>query len=249
MDSTAASLPRALVADDNPTNRLVAGGLMRKLGYRVDEVEDGAQAAELGGSGVYEVILMDLNMPIVDGFDAMRLIRDQEQWAGHPRSRIFAVTAWVTRESRQRANECGADRFLPKPLTVEALREAIEQTAPALRESGEAHPAPGTLEVAHLADIGGEELVQEALTTYLEHSRGLFERFDQVPPEDTREIGEIAHNLKGSSLAIGASDLARVAADLERRARSGDLEALSELRDELDQIARAVWQAAERRLG
>lgn len=249
MDFTAAPPPRALVADDNPTNRLVAGGLMRKLGYRVDEVEDGARAAELGGSGVYEVILMDLNMPVVDGFDATRLIRDQERWEGHSRSLIFAVTAWVTRESRQRANECGADRFLPKPLTLDALREAIAQTRPDGAASAEAQDAAGTLEVSHLADIGGEELVQQALATYLEHSRGLFERFDRVPAEDTHEIGEIAHNLKGSSLAIGAADLARAAAELERRARSGDLEALAEMREELGRFAAAVWSAAERRLG
>jgi signal transduction histidine kinase/CheY-like chemotaxis protein len=113
---------RILLAEDDPANRRAATLLLDRLGHRVDAVVDGAEAAEAALRDEYDLVLMDLHMPNVDGLTATRLIR-----AGRPGTRplIVALTASITEENRVACREAGMDGFLPKPIEPERLARAL----------------------------------------------------------------------------------------------------------------------------
>ncbi len=123
---------RILVAEDNAINRLVAVGLLQNLGYAVQTVEDGRQAVEAVGREDYDLVLMDLHMPELDGFAATAAIREREG-AGR-RLPIVAVTADALEGDREKSRAAGMDDHLAKPLTPERLAEVLERwTAPGRR--------------------------------------------------------------------------------------------------------------------
>ncbi len=117
--------PLVLLVDDNLVNRKVASRLLAKLNCRVEQAENGRQAVEMVQQGDYDLILMDCHMPILDGYQATREIRNLDTpAAGTP---IVALTASVLPEDQERCRQAGMDDFLPKPLKQAALAEAIER--------------------------------------------------------------------------------------------------------------------------
>ncbi len=116
---------RLLVAEDNDINRLLSEAMLRKLGHVPVMVADGELAVEEATNGSYDAILMDLHMPGLDGFQAIAKIREAEKASGHPPVPILIVTADVMKDARDRATAVGAAGYLTKPLSVEALSEAI----------------------------------------------------------------------------------------------------------------------------
>jgi len=115
---------RVLVAEDNEVNRRVAKRLLERLGCAVETVTDGAQAVRSLSLQPYDLVLMDAHMPVMDGFEATRKIREQEG-AGGRRVRIVALTASATVEDRDRCLAAGMDGFLTKPVTLDTLRDAL----------------------------------------------------------------------------------------------------------------------------
>ncbi len=116
---------RVLVVDDNPINRKVASALLRKLGCEVDVADDGHAAADMCAHTRYSVVLMDCQMPLMDGYAAANMIRSRETNAF--RTRIIGVSASTEPETRTRCLEAGMDGYLPKPLTALTLRRLIEE--------------------------------------------------------------------------------------------------------------------------
>ncbi|WP_428672916.1 ATP-binding protein [Roseibium sp.] len=116
---------RLLVAEDNDINRLLSEAMLRKLGHVPVMVVDGEAAVEEAASGSYDAILMDLHMPGLDGFQAIGKIREAEKAGGRAPVPILIVTADVMKDARDKATEVGAAGYLTKPLSVEALSEAI----------------------------------------------------------------------------------------------------------------------------
>ncbi|MCA9649397.1 MAG: response regulator [Myxococcales bacterium] len=119
-----------LVVDDNAINRRVMAGMLERLGYAVDTVDDGQQAVERTRDTAYPLILMDCYMPIMDGYQATRIIRERD---GH-RSRIIGVTADALVDARKRCLDAGMDDYLPKPVSLQLLGERLGRAAA---------PAPG----------------------------------------------------------------------------------------------------------
>jgi CheY-like chemotaxis protein len=117
---------RVLVVEDNPINRLVAAGLLEGLGYTVHTVEDGRQAVGAVGREAYDLVLMDLHMPELDGFAATAAIREQEQEAGR-RLPIVALTADALAGDAERSRAAGMDDHLTKPLSRERLAAVLER--------------------------------------------------------------------------------------------------------------------------
>jgi CheY-like chemotaxis protein len=134
----AARIPlKVLVAEDNVVNQRVASLMLQRLGYQPDIVSDGAKAVEAARSCRYDVILMDMQMPELDGLDATRAIR---ALGGEVReTRIVALTANAMDEDRRRCLEAGMDDFLSKPLSARDLREALERCG-----TERAAPSPST---------------------------------------------------------------------------------------------------------
>jgi CheY-like chemotaxis protein len=119
---------RILVAEDNAINRLVAVGMLESLGYAVQAVETGRQAVEVVRAESYDLVLMDLHMPELDGFAATAAIRQQEQAAGQKRCLpIVALTADALPADVEKSRAVGIDDYLTKPLTVERLAAVVER--------------------------------------------------------------------------------------------------------------------------
>lgn len=113
-----------LVVDDSDINQRVISLMLKKLGHQADIAENGAEAVEALENRYYDLVLMDIEMPLMDGFEATRIIR--QRW--HQNPKIIAVTALA--DCRDACLEAGADDFLPKPLRIEELRESIRYHIP-----------------------------------------------------------------------------------------------------------------------
>jgi len=120
---------RVLLAEDNPVNQLVARQMLARLGYEVDVVANGELALEALARGHYALVLMDCQMPVMDGYDAARAVRERERAAGAARrTPILAVTANAMQGDRELCLQAGMDDYLSKPVTLERLEQAIART-------------------------------------------------------------------------------------------------------------------------
>lgn len=113
-----------LVVEDNPINQKVLATLLRKRGYEVDVANDGAQAVQCAAEKSYGLIFMDLQMPVLDGLEAARLIRS---FAGCTQPPIIAVTAYTLNGEQERCLEAGMNGYLPKPVDSQKLFDCVEK--------------------------------------------------------------------------------------------------------------------------
>lgn len=140
---------RVLVADDHPVNRRVAQTILRKAGYRVDTVDDGPDALQAVEAGDYHVLLLDLHMPGMDGYDVVRAIRAREdERRALP---VIALTADAMADTRERCLAAGMDDFVPKPFEKSRLLAAVAGAVP--EGAGEAPPPLGTSEAESSASF------------------------------------------------------------------------------------------------
>jgi CheY-like chemotaxis protein len=116
---------RLLAAEDNPTNQQVLAAVMESLGIEIDIVPDGQQAVDAWRSGAYDLILMDIQMPVMDGIDAARKIREAERVDGRRRTPIVALTANALSHQVEEYLAVGMDGHVPKPIEIAKLYEAI----------------------------------------------------------------------------------------------------------------------------
>ena len=144
---------RVLLAEDNPTNRHVATRMLTRMGHAVDAVEDGVQAIAAATKIHYDVILMDMMMPEVDGIAATRAIRAAAP--PHRDTVIIGVTANTLASDRDACEAAGMDGFVSKPVTLERLRAALEQTT--RRDAPTAEPgAPTAMDTTFLRQLAEE---------------------------------------------------------------------------------------------
>lgn len=213
--------PRILVVEDHPVNQAVATGLLRKLGCEhVDVANDGSEAVQMAADGRYELILMDCQMPVMDGYEATRRLRE----AGC-RSQIVAVTASVSRGARERCLAAGMDEYVSKPIDIAKLQEILAQCEAA----ASAAPAPA-FSTAPLAERfgGDEELVAVAIESFRSNTPQTLRKLGAaVAATDRGQVGLLAHSIKGAGLMICADEVAAVAAELERSASAGAPQELS----------------------
>lgn len=243
-----------LVVEDNDVNQLVAVGTLRALGYTSEVAADGAEAAARVMPGRFDAVLMDLQMPRLDGFAATRLIRQAEP----PGSRvpIIALTASAVAGERERCLAAGMTGFLVKPVGVDALgrvlREALGRPpattagagpdAPANRPlplSLEGRPAGPTLDPARLAELaemgaGALPLIERAIENFVAAAGDHLEALRRaLETGDTNVLRSAAHQLKGSAANLGAVRVAQLALGVEHRADAADLDGTALLLDEL----------------
>ncbi len=126
---------RILVAEDNPVNQRVVSHMLSKLGYRCDIASNGKEAVEMLAQLPYDLVLMDCQMPEMDGYMATRSIREREEQGGH-HTPIIAMTANAMREDRARCLDAGMDGFIPKPIALEELETAMECWIPSAVKPG-----------------------------------------------------------------------------------------------------------------
>lgn len=213
---------RVLVVEDHRVNLLVATKMLARLGYPPVTARNGLEALERLEQEPFDLVLMDVQMPQMDGLEATRLIRSR----GYGGPRVVGLTASAGVEDRRRCLAAGMDDYLSKPVRLETLRAMIERTF--------ADRSPlDSMQLKRLIDAGGArrpELWKELLTVYLEDAPGLLERTCQALEEGDRALASgAAHALKGAALNVGAQPLARVCAEIEARSQGeGDLAPLAE---------------------
>ncbi len=228
---------RVLVADDNPVNREVAVEALGRLGVtRVVTVEDGYRALEAARENAFDLILMDGSMPVLDGFDAARAIRQWEAAQGTPRTAIVAATAHVVGTAAEAWREAGMDGVLLKPFTLTDLARTL---AAALGEAGTVvgdagtEPAPGTepagapaalldpdtvASLAEMAEGSGSAFVERVLGLFSTHGPDGLSAL-RAAGDDAEAAARAAHGLKSMSLNVGAAALAAHLRDIEHAAR------------------------------
>lgn len=228
---------KLLVAEDNPVNTRLVTVMLDKLGYRADMVGSGVEAVAALAQRAYDVVLMDVQMPEMDGVEATRRIRADPNVRDQPY--IIAVTANVLYEDRQSYVQAGMDEFLGKPFTMDDLEVALNQ---AMRARGgsraEKVPAlPAAPNVAQLLDRERYEeikmLTDEAgadvfsgLVRGLEKDLNGFEAglAGWLAQGDGQGLMRAAHSLKGSSHSLGAQALGDFFAGIEKLAKAGQLD-------------------------
>ncbi|CAH2602132.1 Histidine kinase [Rhodovastum atsumiense] len=221
---------RVLLAEDNPVNRMIATGLLEKLGHRVEAVEDGAAAVAAVRRGGVDLVFMDVMMPVMDGLTATRAIRALEGPAG--RIPVIGLTANAFREDEANCRAAGMDGFAPKPITRERLARELDRVCGAAIAAGTdppAAPAPaatGAIDVAVLDALAatlGEDTVAEVVTVFLADVPDRLARLRDLAEAGTTEaLAREAHALAGSAGTLGLRALEATARELERALKTSD---------------------------
>jgi CheY-like chemotaxis protein/HPt (histidine-containing phosphotransfer) domain-containing protein len=239
--------PRILLAEDNPVNQKVARGALEKMRCTVDIVNNGAEAVDAWSRRQYDLILMDCQMPVMDGYEATRTVRAREQ-AGR-RIPILALTADAMSGAEQDCLAAGMDGYLTKPLDRRRLAESIERflggarsaptpDAPSAAAPGDASPPVDWEQFVSITD-GDVEFAQQLVQLFIDSGDAALAQIrDALDREDWSAVGRAAHSFKGSSANIHAQAASAAAARLEQAARAGEVEHLSKLEEELRREAR-----------
>jgi CheY-like chemotaxis protein/HPt (histidine-containing phosphotransfer) domain-containing protein len=231
-----------LLVEDNRINQKVATLLLEKLGCRVDIAADGREALRAVGTDDYDLILMDCQMPVLDGFEATRAIRRRESGTSR-RMPIVAMTAAAMKGDREKCIEAGMDDYVSKPVRQGDLsavleswyREAapppvVEERHPESSEMNEDEVVldPAVIDsLKELADEGDPELFQDLVELFLRDTPGRLDGMREAcTAGDARALEAAAHSLKSSCGNMGAMSLATVCRQLEQAGRENQLESV-----------------------
>ncbi|MDI1252221.1 ATP-binding protein [Thermomonas sp.] len=239
-----------LLVDDHPTNRQVIQRQLALAGYVSETAEDGMDGLERWRSGRYALLLSDVHMPRMDGYQLARTIREEEARSGKPRTPIVALTAAAMKGEAERCLDAGMDDYMAKPVSIPTMGACLQRWLPhtasaqpmsaelgvtiqtannqqvALAEAGLPQLAqPPTLDIAVLTELTGE-VPAEARSLLHEFLDSM--RDDLAQLETMRRDGDLhgltrqAHKVKGAAKIVGAMELADAATMLEAAGRSGN---------------------------
>jgi signal transduction histidine kinase/DNA-binding response OmpR family regulator/HPt (histidine-containing phosphotransfer) domain-containing protein len=223
---------RILLAEDHLLNQRVALRMLERLGYRADVAENGLEVLERLTQAPYDVVLMDVQMPEMNGLDASRAIC--ARWPAAERPRIIAMTAEAMEGDREMCLAAGMDDYVVKPVSLEQLRRALADSRPLPpRASPRADAGPPFTSdevldrsVLHqlAEDLGGVDALKDAVRIFLSATPGLLGTLrDAAARGDASAIQRAAHTLKASSAMLGAAGLSARCQQLERSARTNSL--------------------------
>jgi CheY-like chemotaxis protein/HPt (histidine-containing phosphotransfer) domain-containing protein len=242
---------RILLAEDNITNQQVAVGILQRLGLRADAVANGAEAVRALESLPYDLVLMDVQMPELDGLAATRAIRTGKAAVLNPGIPIVAMTAHAMRGDRERCLEAGMNDYIAKPVSIRTLAAVLDKWLP--REGGAAPAMPAAPSGKRLPpsvsgpgqpvfDRAGmlarlmddRELADKVIAAFLgDMPRQIGVLRDCVASGDAAGAGRQAHTIKGACANVGGDAMREAAMLLEAAAKAGRLEGLGSLVDDL----------------
>jgi len=259
---------RVLVVEDNPVNQAVARGLLEQLGCEATSAYNGREAINLVRAKTFDAVLMDCQMPEMDGFTATAALRGWETEQRRPRLPIVALTANALAGYRERCLAAGMDDYLAKPFTMSQLREVLVRQCGAAARPADgatadpAEPSAGApppldraaLEALRALPVENGNLLERVIGVYLDTAGELTERIGQaLRGDDGRALHAAAHALKSSSANVGAIELARLCQQLEGAAQKRDLAAAADvagaLLREYGRVTHALRQESALMLG
>jgi signal transduction histidine kinase/ligand-binding sensor domain-containing protein/CheY-like chemotaxis protein len=236
---------RVLVVEDQALNREVAEGMLTALGLQVATAADGREALDMLAAGTVDIVLMDCQMPVMDGFSATAELRRREG-AGR-RTPVIALTADATSEGREACLAAGMDDYLAKPFTRVALHTVLARWLPV--ETAAVAPAPVETPAPPMGDLldratlnalralprkGTKDMLSHIVERYLADSRELVASIERaIEQGEATELARAAHAWRSYNGNVGAHSLANLCRELEDRARAGNVAAARELLGEL----------------
>jgi CheY-like chemotaxis protein len=230
-----ASALRVLLVEDSRVNQLVALGQLERLGYEADVVSNGKEAVEMAAKAFHDVVLMDCQMPQMDGYDATAEIRLTEGAMRHVH--IIAMTAYAMAGDRERCLAAGMDDYICKPFKIETLRGALSRIDGKLRDappsagSRDAEQEQPLVDLAWLREAGGDDKgnLRNLLNIYFaEMDQGLRSLREAISAGSVREVEKAAHRCRGASSACGMRAMGAGFRALENTARAGTLDGADE---------------------
>jgi len=233
VEATPAAVARPLhllLAEDNAVNRLVATKCVERLGHTVESAANGREAIAAWQGGHFDAVLMDCQMPELDGYEATAEIRRLEQEAGAARTPIIALTAHAMGGDRERCLAAGMDDYVAKPLRSDELAEALARAVednpipepPGSTTTEDAMDAVIPMDLTHLRELvgGDEEVMGEILDLFMEDAPRQIAALGEAITQGNWEVaGRLAHTLKGSASNVGAEPLRHAAWSLEKRSK------------------------------
>ncbi|MDX9894465.1 MAG: response regulator [Desulfofustis sp.] len=232
-----------LLVDDEPINRMVVCAILERFGLVVHSAANGREAIERAAAHRYQIILMDIQMPEMSGYEATERIRSRELTDGREPTVIIAMTANALKSTRMRCLQSGMDDFISKPINPEMLAERLRPwfagnnvTAEQLGEKSQHEMDDGEIgllwsrpEALHLAG-GDPALLRGLIKLFLERHGLLLARVEQaIMAEDPQQLDDAAHALKGALNHFCAARAHREALLLEMRGKSGEMSDCAEI--------------------
>lgn len=198
---------RILVAEDNAVNRQVTLVQLKRLGFAADTATNGSAAVEQTRRSDYDLILMDCHMPVMDGFEATRMIRNRESRTGRHAS-IVAMTANAMSRDRDQCLAAGMDDHLAKPVSIAKMRDVLNRWLPGARDNE-------ILDSKRTTELFGDDPagIREFIATVIPGIGQLCRRI--AAEADLKALRELAHELKGASANVGARELLLAATELD----------------------------------
>ncbi|MFP5271542.1 response regulator [Coleofasciculus sp.] len=212
---------KILLAEDNVVNQKVAVNMLKRLGYRADIVANGLEVLQALRRQPYNVVLMDVQMPEMDGLTATQQIC--QEFSVFLRPRIIAMTANAMQGDREACLAAGMDDYMSKPIHVDVLKQALSQCQPPTTEQPTEQPVIDPDVMENLQEMAGDEL-SEVINCYLQEAPELLDSIhDALKQGDADLLYHTAHSLKSSSQALGVQNLAQLCQQLEALGRAGTI--------------------------
>lgn len=259
-----------LLAEDNAVNQAVAVGMLETLGITVSLARNGVEAVEYAKQSEFDAILMDCQMPRLDGFAATEEIRQREAERGIQPTPIIAITANAMAGDMEKCLAAGMDDYLRKPykgeqlyaILAKVLDAGVEQVKvatpepiavqlPELEADNDAEIIDDSVlgELAVLPQTGDQNLTRQIIETYLNTSLDLMTRLgDAIDRDDSECVRQSAHSLKSSSANVGATGLAELCASIEMSTRRTDRASAATLQRQIREEYTRVVDALKRRV-
>lgn len=248
---------KILLVEDNPFNQQVAKELLEKIGVKVTLANNGSQALDQLHDATFDIILMDIQMPIMDGFEATRLIRENPSLSTQC---IIAMTANAMMEDRQRCLSAGMNDFITKPVTPEMLYQTLAKWILADNRNEIKKPTPAVISnvIPPLIDIDEPSIDLSVLAQIVGSEPEKMYRFGQMFLEtaedtiaqmqvayladDTQTISALGHKLKSSARTVGANSFAEICEALERSGQQNNLAEIQTLLARLPMLLQKIGQ-------
>jgi CheY-like chemotaxis protein/HPt (histidine-containing phosphotransfer) domain-containing protein len=251
---------RILLAEDNVVNQNVAVGILKKLGLRADAVANGAEAVKALETIPYDLVLMDVQMPVMDGLEATRQIRARYSEVLNHQIPVIAMTAGIMHDDREQCFDAGMNDYVSKPVSPQKLAEALGKWMPKDKDGAEKEKVdselPSSTSDHHPSQIfdragikalfmNDADLIRTVAKSFLENiPQQIAALKGYIEARDASNARRLAHSIKGASANVCGEALRKVAAEMEKEALDGDMSAVAGRMAELD----AQFDALKREL-
>ncbi len=261
MHHTTCDLPqfdaRVLVVEDNATNQKVARGMLEKFGIHIDVAGNGEEALRVLAQRPFDLVFMDCQMPVMDGFEATRRIRDAGSPVEDHDLPVIAMTANAMRGDRERCIRAGMDDYIAKPVDLAQLCRVLKRWLPeqCRRVAGDENAvkdlpsrAPQPFDYAAMSErmMGDEALIRAATEAFLkELGPQLGQLKSALAAADAEQVAALAHKIRGAAMNVGGIVLSASAHAIEQAGRRGELGEARQMLPELEQHAVELKNAIE----